>query len=229
MFNPLNPPFLVLPVTSEESEKLMKHEGYYSHTTYDDQALVSFQDGWTLPLSPDEKKSISSEPLLLLRNSGRITSEGSSSAKGFAHQFCKINGDELSRDHANRVFAERLRENWMLVPESAAVVWLQYQYSTQYLGEEAHDSVTYYYGKLLICTLVIQRDSVPRLDKNADNLSMRPVQYRVEEKVLISRDWNTTDEDPVNYLMGLLSESSLDRFKPTLGIAIAVATSAGVS
>lgn len=229
MFNPLNPPFLVMPVTQEESVRLLKHEGFDTHTTYDDQILVSFQDGWTLPFTADEKKLVTSEPLLLLRNSGRITSEGSSSAKGFAHQFCKVSGDELPRDYAARVFPERLRDNWMLVPEGAAVVWLQYQYKTQYLGEEAHDSVTYYYGKLLICSLTIQKDSVPRLDKNADNLSLRPIQYRVEEKVLISCDWNTTDENPVDYLMGILSEKGLDQFKATLGIAIAVASSTSYS
>ena len=224
MFNPMNPPFLTLPVSQDELTRLMKHEGYNSHTIHDGQILVSFQEGWTIPLTADEKKLINSEPLLLLRNSGRITSEGSTSLKGFAHQFCKVNGDTLPVEYTKKIFPDNLFESWMLVPESAAVVWLQYQSKTQYLGEAGHDSVSYYYGKILISTLTIRKDSVPRLDKNADNLSLRPIQYRVEENVLISRDWNTTDEDPVKYLMDLLSSNALDQFKPTLGVAIAVAT-----
>ena len=225
MFNPTNPPFITLPITPTEAKMFSKHEGYNAHEVSADLTLVSFQEGWTLPLSAQEKKLVIEEPLLLLRNTGKITSEGSSFARGFAHQFCKMNGDDLPKNLVKVVFPDRKDENWMLVPESAAVVWLQYSYKTEYLGESGHDSETYYYGKLLISTLAVQRDSVPRLDKNADNLGLRAIQYRVEEKVLISREWTTTDEDPQGYLMDILSSHDLDHYKAPLAQAITVATS----
>lgn len=225
MFNPLNPPFITLPVTPEDAKMLSKHEGYNTHVTSDDQTLVSFQEGWTLPLTAQEKRQITAEPLLLLRNSGKITSEGSSFARGFAHQFCKVHGDALSDDYIKEVFPDRKHDKWMLIPDSAAVVWLQYSYKTEYLGESGHDSETYYYGKLLISTLTVQRDSVPRLDKSADNLGLRAIQYRVEEKVLLSREWSTNEEKPQEYLLNILSANDLDQYKSALETAIKVATS----
>jgi hypothetical protein len=225
MFDQYNPPFLTIPVTASETDMLTKHQWYRSHTTPEGKMLASFQEGWILPLSAQEKKGLSGEPLLLLRNTGCVTSEGSSFAKGFSHQFCKVNGDELTDEYNARIFVSDRGEDWMLVPGSAAVIWLQYSYKMQYLGELGQDSDTYFYGKILITTLTIKRDSVPRLDKHADDLSLRAIQYRVEEKILISRDWLTEDDRPLEHLKGILASHDLDRYGNALEHAIKRATS----
>lgn len=225
MFNVQNPPFLILPVSAEGAQALMKRDGYTEHVTSDGKIYVSYEDGWTLPVSAENRKLIDAEPLLLLRNSGRITSEGSTFTKGFAHQFCQANGSEITQSRYQSIFPDRPNDKWMLIPESAAVIWLQYSNKTQFLGEMGQDSERFYYGKLLISTLTIKKDSVPRLDKNADNLSLRSMQYRVEEKVLITRDWNTTDEVPEEYLNSLLAGKDLGNFSAVLSVAITRATS----
>lgn len=225
MFDSANPPFLTLPVSALESEIFPNSEGYNTHTTPDGQIYISYRDGWTLPLTSKQKKSIHAEPLLLLRNSGHITSAGSSFNKGFAHQFCKLGGEELSDDLIKDIFPDRPNDKWMLAPDGAAVIWLQFSYKNQSLGALGHDMAKIYYGKLLIIELTIRKDYVPRLDKNADNPDIRSLQYRVEEKFLISQHWNTVDEDPEKHLSALLSTNSLTHYAPALKHAISRAVS----
>lgn len=220
MYDSANPPFLTLSVSPDKATMFSQQDGYSTHTAPDDQILVGFRDGWTLPLSVQQNKQISSEPMLLIRDTGHITSAGSSFNKGFAHQFCMLDGSILPDNLVRSVFPDRPKDRWMLVPEGVAMVWLQYSYKYQSLGELGHDTERFYYGKLLIISLTICKDFMPRLDQNADNLDMRSILYRVEEKHLATHDWNTIDEEPREHLLNFVSSNNLERYSPAIETAL---------
>ena len=220
MFDSSHPPLLVIPTAARHYTSFPSHEGYVFHPVDDDRALVCYKKGWTIPLSVQMQAIITEAPLLLVRDKGRITSSGSTTDKGYAHQFSHINGQPPEVYLQKAIFPDRPSEEWMLIRNSVTVVWLQYNSKTQYLGSLGHDMEHHYTGKLLIRDFVIKQSYAPRLDRASDVANAGEMQYRVESRTIFEHNWDLTDQDTDVYLEKVLSENDLVPFKPSVMIAL---------
>ena len=220
MFDSSHPPLLVLPVSMQQTTLFPSHEGYNLHFINDQRAFVSYKDGWTLPLSVKQKKFITEGPLLLVRNKGRVTSEGSSFVKGYAHQFIDEAGGEPECLLKNAIFPDAPDEEWSFVPKAVNAIWLQYGYKIQYFNDPSLGMEKFHHGKLLIFTFIIEQDAAPRLDKNADNPDLHDMHYRVADRQVINEVWNVSDKDPHIYLSDLLASRGYGKFSKALGEAL---------
>lgn len=223
MFDSSYPPLLVQPITMQHFTLFPTHEGYFVHPLDGEQALVGYKDGWTFPLSLLQQKFISKAPLLLVRNEGRITTSGSTFDKGYAHQFCREDGQAPISLLQQAIFPEEASADWMLVADSVVMIWLQYGYKVQYCGDSGFDMERHYYGKLLIRNFVIQEDFAPKLDKKADIVGSAK-QYRVASREIYNSSWNVKDRDPAKHLDEILIANDLTQYRPALMVAYKRAT-----
>ena len=220
MFDSSRPPLLVQPIVTRNLTLFPTHEGYNLHPIENDMILISYKHGWTFPLSVQMQALISKEPLLLVRDKGGITSGGSYTEKGYAHQFCREDGRAPSIHMRLNLFPERPSEEWMLIQNSITIIWVQYNSTTQYLGDEGHDMEHNYNGKLIIRDFVIKKAFAPRIDKASDIDTKREKQYRVESKTIFDHSWELKDEDPALYLEKTLAANDLERYNPSVATAL---------
>ena len=220
MFSSSHPPLLVLPVSPEMAANFPKDRGYNQHPLDDKTLALSYMSGWTFPLSIEQREHIKATPLLLVRNKGGVTSEGSTFIKGYAHSFIRSDGQPPESVYNQAIFLDKPNEKWMLVPDRVNVVWLQCGYKNQYLGDLGNDMEKYHYGKLMILNYTIEMDIAPRLDRKADVLQMREIQYRVHDKQLLNASWSRVDDTTQEYLYTLLSEHGLEGYKETVSEAL---------
>ena len=220
MFNSSRPPLLVQPITAHHFTLFPTHEGYTIHPIDSNLSLVSYKQGWTIPLSLQMQAFVTEEPLLLVRDKGGVTSGGSTSSKGYAHQFCNGDGSPVKPFLKSALFPDKPKEEWMLVRGSASIVWLQYGSKTQFLGSSGHQTTRNDYGKLLIRDFTIREAFAPRLDRASDIASAGEKQYRVESHKAFADNWSLTDGDTAAYLEKKLSEHQLDHYWPAVNIAL---------
>ena len=220
MFDEKRPPILVIPLASQHIREFDKHSGFHNHPYMNNNMLVSFGDGWTFPVSVRKKDLISEPPLMLVRNSGGVTSESSRSRSGYAHHFVREDGSEPDSVRKLDIFHKKTDEEWMLIPDTVNVVWLQFTTQNQYLGNEGSDMIQYQYGRLIILNLRIVVDVAPSLDRKADIPEMHDMQYRVKDQQLFNTSWSMTDIDSASHLSDILTECSLDRYKDAVDIAL---------
>lgn len=213
MFDSSRPPLLVQPVSKDYITLFTPYEGYNVHFISEDQALVSYRDGWIFPLSLQHQKYISAEPLLMVKDSGEVTSSTSTTAKGYAHIFCRENGQELLYSYKLNVFPEFPKVEWMFVQDTAIMIWFQYGCKTQFLGGSGHDVERIYYGKLLIRKFEIKKDIAPGFDKKADIAAASSRLIRVESTQIYNDGWNVNDDNPEKYLCKVLTANGLDCYK----------------
>ncbi|MCL1906002.1 MAG: hypothetical protein FWG06_03225 [Clostridiales bacterium] len=223
MFDSTQPPLLVLPVTMQQTTLFSSQEGYNLHITNENRVFVSYKRGWTLPLSVQQRKFVSTEPLLLIRNKGRITSEGSTFIKGYAHQFADENGKEPAYVLKEAIFPDATDTEWTLVPGKVNMVWLQYGFKNQYCGDSSVDMEKFYYGKIMVFRFSIVEDVAPRLDKKADIPDTHEKQYRVMEDLLLNEGWSLTDGDTQQHIISLLSSHGLGAFTDAAKTALKMA------
>jgi hypothetical protein len=223
MFDVNHPPLMVMPVTSDQIQLLPESEGFLLHRVAEDEVYACYKTGWTFPIYVETKSSFTGIPLLLVRDKGRVTAEGSAFLKGYAHRFVLDNGQPPNIAPNSRIFPNDKHSNWLLVPGYVNVVWLQYGYRGRTAEgpvaiQEQTDS-----GKLLILRLEVVKDSAPRLDKKADIPEMHNIQYRVNERQLFYENWSVINQDPMVYLGKLLDEKGLPLFKDAVRKALEVA------
>lgn len=212
MFNSLYPPLLVIPVPKEYVTLFPLHEGYYTHVLAEDQALVSYKDGWTIPLTVQQKKYIDTSPLLMVKDSGGITTDSVTSTKGYAHKFCRKDGQEPVFLHKLAMFPEQPDSQWMFIQNSVTMIWLQYGNKNQYCGESSFDMERIYYGKLLIREFDIREDIAPSFDKRADDITLNAKQFRVESHQFYNGAWCVNDYPPEKHLQEILTANNLDHY-----------------
>ena len=214
MFDSTRPPLLVLPIPTSLITLFPTHEGYNIHPIDNDQILVSYKQGWTMPLSIQIQKFAAEEPLLLVRDKGGITAGASTSDVGYSHQFCSDDGNTPDVALQCAIFPDRPNEQWMLIHKSVTVIWVQYSSSTQYLGGEGHDMEHHYSGKLIVKNFAIRHEFAPRIDRASDTTSESEKQYRIEGRTIFENNWNLTDRDVAEYLGKLLPENGLECYIP---------------
>ena len=220
MFDSTHPPLLVLPITEQQKSLFPTHEGYNLHPVDDHRSLVCYKSGWTLPLSVHQNKFISETPLLLVRNKGRVTSEGSSFLKGYAHEFVQADGSEPEYEFSDSIFSDMPDIKWSFVKKAVDAIWLQYGYKSQYFNDPSLGMEKLHYGKLLIFSFVIERDFAPRLDKNADNHELHDTLYRVADRQLLHEVWNVSDKNPHLFIANLLNENGLGVYRRAVETAL---------
>ena len=195
------------------------HEGYSIHPISDERTLVSYRQGWTIPLTPQMQSLIPDDPLLLIRDKGGITSSATSD-KGYAHQFCGSDGAPIDPYLKLPLFSDRPSEDWMLVSGTATVIWLQYGHTTQYLGSSGHSALHYYNGKFLIRDFVVEQSFAPRLDRAADTASAGEKLFRIESHTIFENSWSLVDEDAEAHVEKTLSDNNLAFFHPAVLAAL---------
>ena len=225
MFNPSRPPLLVQPINKEHVDLFPAEAGYEIHSFSEDQVLVGYRSGWTFPLSPSQQKCVSIAPILMVRNSGGITTSSSTTTKGYAHQFCQENGQEPVCLYEHSIFSDQ--NNWMLIQDSVTMIWLQYGNQSQYyLGESGSHMDRIHYGKLLIRKFDVKEDIAPGFDKKADDISFNAKQLRVESNQIYLGGWSVaTDDVAEDYLHTLLSSNQLARYINAVTLALKRASS----
>lgn len=211
---------LVQPISLQHATLFPSHEGYCIHFLDETQALVSYKDGWTFPLSSHQQRFISAPPLLLLKESGCITSASSTVTKGYAHHFCQDDGTEPVVLSVQAIFPDQPDDKWMLIPNTITMIWLQYGNKDQYCGASSYEIERIYYGKLLIRKFDIEEDFAPRLGKDAADPVLNAKQYRVHSQQLYNGNWSLTDQDANDYLKGVLSSQTLERYQTAVTIAL---------
>ncbi|MCL1849021.1 MAG: hypothetical protein FWF83_05045 [Clostridiales bacterium] len=226
MFSSQNPPLLTQPIDQAYASIFSEQEGYHHHFLTDGTMLVSYKQGWIFPFSPQQRKYITAAPLLLVKNSGHITSTASTTTKGFAHIFCDENGSEPSYRFKEVIFPVENTVEWMLVPESVTMIWFQYADKSQYLGESGSDILKTYYGKLLIRAFIIREELAPGFDRYADLASESSRILRVENKQLYNNGWNVDDEYPEGYFDKLMVENGLEQYAPVVRTALKISAGA---
>ena len=220
MFDSSHPPFLVLPITAQQISLFPSHEGYYTHFLSDTQAIVSYRDGWTLPLSVQQQVYITDFPLLMIRNSGGITSRSSTSDKGYAHHFCRADGQEPRYVYQHSVFPDKPDDVWRFAQDNITMIWLQYGNKNQYCGGSTFELERNYYGKLLLREFIINEVSAPRFDKTADINTTNGKLFYVASNQLCNTSWNVKDGVPEEHMQNLLKEFHLERFQTTMLTAL---------
>lgn len=222
MFDSLWPPMLVQPIDMKSTHITLfpPHEGYCVNFLDEKQALVSYKDGWTLPLSGFMQKFVSDPPLLLVKDSGRVTTASSTVTKGYAHQFCHDDGTELVFQNTAAIFLDQPDDKWMLVPDNITMIWLQHGSKIQYCGEYGYDIERINYGKLLIRKFVIEEDFAPILGKDAATPVSSAKQYRVHSHQIYKDDWSLIDKDVNRYLNEVLISQKLERYQTAVSIAL---------
>lgn len=225
MFDSSHPPLLVLPISMQQATLFPSHEGYFVHFINDDRALVSYKDGWTLPLSVQQQKYITNLPLLMVKNTGGITTESTTFNRGYAHQFCREDGSDPVFAYQCELFPDQPRVEWMFIENSVTMIWFQYGNKNQYCGSSGFDIERHYYGKLLIRQFTVKEDYSPGFDKKADDLSINDKQYRVESQKLYCDSWNVIDQSPEKHLTELLASEKLERFQSAVMNALTLSTS----
>lgn len=222
MFNPSHPPLLVQPIRMGHMHSTLfpYHEGYCVNYLDEVQALISYKDGWTFPLSSQQHRFVSEPPQLMVKNAGGITSASSTVTKGYAHQFCEEDGTELVNQRWEAVFPDQPEIKWMLIPNSITMIWLQFGNKNQYCGQYGSDIERIYYGKLLIRKFSIEEDFSPRLGKDAADPFLSAKQYRVHSHQVYHEDWSITDQDANSYICKLLTHHNLERYQTAVLIAL---------
>lgn len=220
MFNSSSPPLLVQPASMLQYSLFSPHEGYIIHPLDEKKILACYKDGWTFPVSVHQRKYVSEPPRLLIRNSGGVTTAGTTFNKGYAHQFCREDGQEPQCICKRVIFPDKPDEEWMLIEDTIVMIWFQYGYKAQYCGGSTFEVENNYYGKLIISRLGIKEDFAPRFDKYADIVSEGAAQYRVESRQYYNGGWNVKDRKPEEYLKELLTLNKLERFSSALTFAL---------
>lgn len=220
MFNSLQPPMLVQPIQIRYNSLFPSHEGYCVHYLNENQALVSYKDGWTFPLSIQQQRFISMQPFLMLKESGRITSSSSTFSKGYAHQFCQENGAEPAYMSIEAIFPDLPDDMWMLIPSTITLIWLQYGNKNQYCGESGFDLERIYYGKLLIRKFNIKEVFAPKMGKDAADAMPGDKMYHIDSTQLYKGDWSFKDKDTNEYLREVLKSQNLERYQTAVTIAL---------
>ena len=220
MFDSSRPPLLVQPIEMRNFTLFPTHEGYVIHPIDNDKAIASYKLGWTFPLSVQMQALTTELPLLLVRDKGRITSSGSTFEKGYAHQFCREDGQPPEVHQRLNIFPDKPSQEWMLIRDSVTVIWLQYSSKTQYLGGLGQDMEHHYGGKLLIRNFVIQQAHAPRLDKASDIATAGEKQYRVESSTIFEHSWDLMDQDAVVYLQETLSANGISCYQDAVVTAL---------
>lgn len=220
MFNSLQPPMLVHPIAMRHSTLFPSHEGYCVHFLDEEQALVSYKDGWAFPLSVQQQRFVSGRPFLLLKESGCITSSGSTFSKGYAHQFCQENGREAIFFKRQAIFPDQPDTMWMLIPNTVTMIWLQYGNKNQYCGDSGYEMERIYYGKLLIRSFIIEEDFAPKMGKDAADPVLCAKQYRVYGKQVFMNNWSLKDKDTHEYLTEILRRENLEQYQTAVTIAL---------
>lgn len=222
MFDSSQPPLLVQPISMRNTHTTLfpSHGGYCVNFIDEAKALVSYTDGWTFPLSNMQQKYVSEPPLLLVRDSGCVTTASSTVTKGYAHQFCQDDGTGLVFHNTDVIFPDQPDIRWMLIPDTITMIWLQYGNKNQFCGESGHDIDRIYYGKLLIRKFVIEEDFAPRLGKNAVAPVLSAKQYRVHSHQIYKEDWSLIGQNADDYLKEVLTSQKLERYKTAVAIAL---------
>lgn len=224
MFDSSRPPLLVQPVGRDLITLFSPHEGYNVHYVSEEQALVCYKDGWTFPLSVQQQKYVNMPPLLMVKDSGGVTSTSSTTTKGYSHKFCTESGQEPVYNYKRSVFPEEPETEWMFIQDTVTMIWFQYGCKTQFLGGSGHDIERIYYGKLLIRKFDIIEDIAPGFDKKADNISSCSKQLRVGSSQLYNDGWNVDNEYPEKYLKELLLANKLERYEKVVLDAFSMAS-----
>lgn len=220
MFSSLQPPMLIQPINMRYSSLFPPHEGYTVHFIDENQAFAGYKDGWTFPLSGQQQRFVSAPPMLLIKESGCITSAGSTFSKGYAHQFCQENGTEPIYLSLQALFPDRPEDKWMLVPNSVTMVWLQYRNKNQYCGDSGYEMERIYYGRILIRRLDIVELFPPRIGKDAANPNMGDKMYYINTVNLFKDDWSLVDRDTNEYLCEALANQKMERYQHAVTIAL---------
>ena len=219
MFNSIHPPILVLLMTTEQAAYFPAKDGYIHHALGDDQVALCHREGWTFSVSAEQRQFITRKPMLLVKNSGGVTSEGSTFLKGYANQFVDDEGKEPEYDLKRAMFPDEQQAEWMMVSDKVNVIWLQYGYKNQHLGL-AHDEQENHYGKLMIRSLTVMEDFAPRFDRKADIVEMHSMQYRVYDRLLLDMSWNRTDGSSLQQIQELLHSRKLDNYRDAVNVAL---------
>ncbi|MCL1828903.1 MAG: hypothetical protein FWG32_05345 [Oscillospiraceae bacterium] len=221
MFSSKCPPLLVLPTDPQTEAYFPADKGYCIHPLNESLKLVSYRDGWTLPLPAQEKKVTTEAPLLLVRNKGGVTSQSSTIIKGYAHQFVKDDGKAPVPLYKQAIFPDEPEDEWLLIPNTVNVVWLQYGFSNQPLGSDlAVDTEMCHYGKILILKLLTEEDRAPRLDKKAEYANMHDRQYRVRDMQLFSINWSLINRNVRQFIFEQLSVRDMEMYAPAVDVAL---------
>ena len=226
MFDSYRPPLLVQPVAKDYVSLFSPHEGYAVHYLHDDLILVGYKDGWLLPVSPQQQAYITDAPLLMVKNSGSVTSRTSTTTKGYAHVFCQDDGTQPDALYKLKIFPHESDIEWMLINERVTMIWFQYGEKLQFLGGSGHETERFHYGKLLIRNFEIKENVAPGFDKKADIHSASAKLKRVESTQVFSSGFNVNNDDPKQHLIKLLSEHNLKRFQEPVSKALAIASEA---
>ena len=223
MFASSRPPLLVLLIPVQQMSLFPQSEGYDTHYFSADHILVNYKDGWFFPLSVTQQKLVTSPPMLLVRSKGRVTTEGGTFKKGYAHQFCSEDGQEPVSLYQQEIFDDQPGVKWMLVQDSVTMVWVQNGNKSQYLGESGSDIERISYGKIIIRKFLVENDYEPKLDKNADNLNLCARLYRVSSVDFLNMEWSVSDQPAEEYLRGVLAENQIERYMPPVKAALDLA------
>ena len=224
MFDSYGPPLLVQPIAKEYVSLFSPHEGYAVHYLFDDLILAGYKDGWIFPVTPQQQVYIKEAPMLMVKNSGAVTSRTSTTTKGYAHVFCRENGGEPGALYKLKIFPAESDAEWLLINERVTMIWLQYGEKLQFLGDAGHESERFHYGKLLIRHFEIKENYQPLFDKKADIQSSGAKLRRVEATQVLSSGFNVTNDDPKKSLLELLAARALERFETPVLEALAVAS-----
>ena len=219
MFDFAHPPFLVFSIDDQNIKIFPEKEGYIHHPFTDGKTLVSYGGGWTFPVPVKKKAILTEPPMILVKNTGGVTSESSRARSGYAHQFVNEDGSDPECIYKCSVFQE-IPDEWMFIADTVSAVWLQFTSQNQYLGDTGADMLTYQYGKMIITKLTVVRDIAPRMDRKADIPEMHDMQYRVSDRPVFSINWNMTDRNTSQYLSEELSSRTLDRYQKAVEISL---------
>ncbi|MCL2125757.1 MAG: hypothetical protein FWH33_07190 [Oscillospiraceae bacterium] len=220
MFDLKHPPILVVPIANQHTASFPEKAGYRQHELLDGKTLLSFGDGWTFPVPVRKKAMLSEPPMLLVKNTGGVTSESSRARSGYAHQFVDENGSDPECVYRCSIFTD-IPDEWMFISDTVNAIWLQFTSQNQYLGDDAADMIAYQYGKLIIMNLSIVTDIAPSMDRKADIPEMHDIQYRVCDRQVFNTSWNITDRDTGSFLAESLTAQTLERYRSAVDIALA--------
>ena len=221
MFDSHHPPLLTLLMNKAQALNFPEERGYVHHPVAEDQVALCYGEGWTFPVSVEQKRFITeSLPLLLVRNKGGVTSEGSTFLKGYAHQFIRSNGQEPEYLMEKEIFPDSPDVKWMLIPNQVNMIWLQYGYKNQHLGGSGYDTQEFHYGKIMIRELTVVEDISPRLDRKADVANMHNIQYRVFDNQILNTSWNSEESETSIRLQEILASRGLYDYQEAVSIAL---------
>jgi len=223
MFHPKSPPLLAQPIKKEHVSLFPENEGFQVQAISDERALVGFKGGWILPLSVEQRACIVDPPVLVVRDSGRVTKSSSTGTKGFAHMFCTETGETPQAAFTKILFPEQNENVWLFVEDTVTMIWFQYGNKNQVLGSSGYDMERIYYGKLLIRKFSIKEDMAPGFDKFADYIYRSASLLRVESQQVYLGGWSVNNESPGYYLKQLLTANNLSTYRTAVEKAISVA------